>query len=87
MMEARLLCLEERLTAGDHNRRVWSIVNGIGVPISQAQIPTAPRPLFAAADNTKEALLHYLTAEMAQPMFAVAEPGWTEWFVGELVKI
>lgn len=86
-MEVRLLCLEERLIAGYHNCRTWSIVNGIGVPISQAQIPTAPLPLFAAEDDTKRALSNYLTAEMAQPVFAVAEPGWTEWFVGELVEI
>ena len=54
--------------------------------ISQAQIPIAPTPLFTATSDS-QSLIEYLTAIMAKRVFAVAEPGWSEWFVEKLVEM
>ena len=83
-MEARLLCLEGTRT-GSGWSRTWLIANGTGVPVSQGQVPTTPPPIIAA-DTDRRTLIHYLTAEMAQPQFSVAEPGWSKWFVGTFVE-
>ena len=84
-MEARLLCLEGTRTPGVWNSYTWSMANGTGVTISQGQIPTAPPPIFAPDKNRRD-LINYLTAQMTQYSFAVAEPGWSKWFVGKFVN-
>lgn len=81
-MEARLLCLEKsQLPANlDYRRRTWLITNGTGMPISQANIPTTLEPLFTT-DITRRGLIEYLTATMAERVFANPKPGWSEWYV------
>ena len=85
-MEARLLCVEKPLLV-DPSRETWLITNGSGVPVSQAQVPTAPPSLSAPnPDNVTRPLVHYLTTEIANGMFAVAEHGWSKWFVEKMVE-
>lgn len=79
-MEARLLCLETTGRRDSSNHWIWFIANGTGLPISQAQTPASPRPLFTA-DYESRGLIEYLTAKMADPEFAIVEPDWSKWFV------
>ena len=80
MMEARFLYLENVGTRSADGRIPWKIVNGNGVPISQAQTLQAPPPLFAA-DSNKRHLIECLTDMLATWTFS-AERGWSKWYVG-----
>ena len=85
MMEARLLCLENVGTPREDFRRGWVIANGTGIAISQAQIPQMPAPLYTA-DGDRTHLIQELTAVLAEAPFCVAEPGYSQWFVGRIAK-
>ena len=80
MMEARFLYLENVGTRLADGRIPWKIVNGNGVPISQAQTLQAPPRLFAA-DSDKRHIIECLTDILATWSFS-AEPGWSKWYVG-----
>ena len=81
-MEARLLYLEK-----SRSRETWLITNGSGVPVSQAQVPTAPPSLSTPyQDNVTRSLVHYLTTEIANGRLAFIEHGWSKWFVEKTVK-
>ena len=87
VMEARLLCLEKRDNSTMvSDGRSWLITNGTGVAISQAHILTAPTPLCTATGDSLR-LIEFLTTAMAESVFAVAEPGWSEWFVEKSFKM
>ena len=85
-MEARLLCLEKRNLTNFHDPPTWIIKNGAGVAISQENILTAPTSLCTATEDSLR-LIEYLTVAMAERVFAVAEPGWSEWFVEKSFKM
>lgn len=84
-MEARLLCLENTVQPEADFRKTWVIANGSGTPISQGQVPAAPPPLLIANGATA-AVIQDLTAILAKPAFAFAQPGWSNWFVGKRVQ-
>ena len=84
-MEARLLTLETTGSPKSANSLTWFIANGTGLPISSAQIPTSPPPLFTE-ENTNRGLIEFFTAKMAQPVFAVEEHGWSKWLLSKLFK-
>ena len=84
-MEARLLTLETTGSPKSANSLTWFIANGTGLPISSAQIPTSPPPLFTE-ENTNRGLIEFFTAKLAQSVFAVEEHGWSKWLLSKLFK-
>ena len=85
MMEARLLCLESVGPQRPDYRRDWIIANGTGIPISQAQTPQVPAPLFTA-DGDRKYLIEELTAMLAELPFCFAERGWSSWFLESMAE-
>ena len=73
MTEARLLSLEKF-----HDS--WTITNLPGAPISQTQTPQTPQSLLKL-DYDRTRLLEFMTTTLTATPFAVAEHGWSGWFV------
>ena len=86
MVEARLLYLENMtsIAVGD-DFRCWAMGNTAGTPLSPAQIPQAPPPLFTG-DIHRAEIIKYVTKVLKRWPFVGAPRGWTGWFVGTLAE-
>ena len=80
-MEARLLCLENTPVESEFIDRLWSVTNGTGVLISQAQVQQVPLS-FPAAGIHQRFFINCLTAILGKEPFSIEEAGWSKWYVG-----
>ena len=77
-MEAKLLSLQDR-----GNNEGWTITNGTGVLISQAQVPRKLLTLFTT-DPVRRQIVGEMTKMLAEPSFNIVEQGWSAWFVRDV---